>query len=995
MGMVLLFPATTTTDAQDDHTTITGYNGGLTIETPAGWVKTDQFAPFGSYYVADSEQTLAGILAGTFEYEGYPTTGQYVQIGVSTISDEERVELAEAQDEDETYPLTVDGNSGYATEDEDTYRGWWYEYDADIFLTGDLLLSVGINDLAGDNHFESFTAIVESITIDVPTIRAFLGIDDNNAPLNQNLSDFELRQTVSLYDGVVTFDLPDGWIYLSFEIFESLYITFVDSTATAVANEDRFADGIIGTIKLSDASNAPEDLRPLDLESAIEAPSDDFYEITINDEPAITVDPFIYVEDTPTINTEYRTGVSFLVDPSLLATLLLMRVNNDDFPMLVGIAESLTLDVEALRAELGLLPSDQAAIDFDTTSTAPVVQQFNFDDVLSTQAFGLGNIHFDPQWSRDGSAFTVVSEDVVWVFRPAIDLEPRPFFMPRMVPGNASLNADGSLVAIVDNYRYRAQRLLINIVDVDTGDTVQQLTIPEEGQREFVWRMMFSPDSSKLVITTENNQIFEWDVATGELLNHIVPNANARSMNLASIAYSDTHLAVHERDAYHVLVYDMQHAELIYEITTDGRSMGLFMDDQRLYLMQDTLSAHSIATGDLLWTADGETRADMHLDPTGILVVSQGEQWYRVDPTDGSQEPAMAKPYGVLNPNNQWVVDLDVNGDVLRLYNLTERQLVREWELLSLRDMLVVGGSRLAFATADTDGVIVMDTTEGRIVARVDARQSSFFETEILGLSPDGTTLAAFVTSLGSDSYNLLLYDIDGETQIHQIPLNGTGGIRDVVFSPDGSQVVVATGHWTASELTLIDAINGKEVTRVAVDASVHRIVWADDNIYAVQTNDDGERQVAKYDAATLIEVAAIVANLQRNVTYTGTNSYEFRISLNASIIIENGQIYANSGDAIFVLDADTLELQDSLKWEFETVTIFDAMDVRNGRAIVGVNQHEVILVDLETKQILARESIPVYDGRVLRWIDDNRFTVVSEGGWLRFYTWNIDENSQ
>jgi len=353
-------------------------------------------------------------------------------------------------------------------------------------------------------------------------------------------------------------------------------------------------------------------------------------------------------------------------------------------------------------------------------------------------------------------------------------------------------NKDKSQIASVGNDS------IIEIWDVET----QTSRVIARNLGISLSSVVFSPDSTKLAVGGWDGSLWVFDVATGELLQHLIADWHVNW----SIAFNyDGSMMALGTDNHQVIVYDViddypffinrrifeGHTNIVYGVDfhPNGTQLASASADGNIHIWD-------IETGNIVHTLTGNPFFDVEFHPNGTQLACASSNGYAIVSLTDSHcitetgdsttiySVAFSPDGNTFAYGDTTIVDLQHN----QIPNL-ELDTLRAWS-----DIFSPFRSKLTFSD---DGARLLNagTSQDAYIWSIDDWENPMiFSTGLMALSPDGSLIAG---------NGLRIFDIDNNTFLHSLEnradpftyLHGyTSGhvVLDATFSPDGRLIITA-----------------------------------------------------------------------------------------------------------------------------------------------------------------------------------------------------------
>ncbi|HKP87581.1 MAG TPA: protein kinase [Blastocatellia bacterium] len=354
-------------------------------------------------------------------------------------------------------------------------------------------------------------------------------------------------------------------------------------------------------------------------------------------------------------------------------------------------------------------------------------------------------------------------------------------------------------------------------------DAQTQTKIATLEHESLVWNVAFSPDGRWLVSTHADGAILVWDVAERQR----VANLNEHSAAVYGVAYSpDGDRIASSSEDTSVIIWDAatgQKEAVLIGHTSKANGVTFLPDGERVISsgFQDPLRLWDIGRGEVLRTF-ASTNPDM--PGNNGFAVSPDGRWLATsngvyDVSDGRVVCYLPDKFKNDDPDDDFLSQSS------QIYGVAFSQ----------------DGRLLAYSTALSNSIGLLDTTSWEIIARAQEPGSSFIS---LRFSPDGELLAT-----GDDEGKVELWNVN---PLERIAIIGRhqARVKAVAFSPDGKQIASSSddktialwnvgsrslarriGTHTAPVRSVAFSPDGKHIVSGEHDKSVrihtrHRVLW-------------------------------------------------------------------------------------------------------------------------------------------------------------------------
>ncbi len=384
-----------------------------------------------------------------------------------------------------------------------------------------------------------------------------------------------------------------------------------------------------------------------------------------------------------------------------------------------------------------------------------------------------------------------------------------------------------------------------------TARIVQQFDLDSGGIQQIVP----SPDGTLLLAGTQTGQLVLIDAATGAIRQHFVGHAG--SVN--TVAFSpDGQQALSGGADTQVILWNVRTGEIVRRIvghTGSVLSLAFHPDGLRAVSCGEDFTARlwDLETGDELQRVNGGTvMQSLVIQPNGnssimefggTLIIKTFEQWSDtgyliVDPSggvDAGNYDATALAYA---PSGEFVLSGLESGSIILwtmeldriTHRYTDSTVISGFTAFDLR----ADGQRLAVGTVDTGEVVIWDadqdsSTYATIRTRLLGQQGMVFP---VVYSPDGTSLLVGSGDWygGSDAKSLNLWNVDETSPDYGTIIHSFEGLqfypRAFAFTPNGRYLLVGTQNLIGEgEFVMWDAQTHDLMTRFETGQDVSNIL--------------------------------------------------------------------------------------------------------------------------------------------------------------------------
>jgi WD40 repeat protein len=309
-----------------------------------------------------------------------------------------------------------------------------------------------------------------------------------------------------------------------------------------------------------------------------------------------------------------------------------------------------------------------------------------------------------------------------------------------------------------------------------TWDLVDQLTLPGD-----IKDLKFSPDGKQLACMSYSNEVILWEVDQWEIVRRIggvMPMSYWGALDFSP-------------DGKALAIGDYTHRLQVVDLTSGNTDV-------------DIPEAHSEGITSVAWSPNGS-----------IIASGSGFSGGKIQLWDA----VSGKSLGALEGHTSWICELTFSTDGLRLYSAGGDQTIRIWDVGKRRCLATLrGSSHEVYGLAlSPDGTTLASACKDGVVAFWDARHRPEEEQPRLialgtfawpAFAPDSHVLA--VPREGTVG----LFNLVTSKEIEQLPALGTGDVRMVAYSPDGTLLVSGSENgeirvWSCAERRLLRELDG------------------------------------------------------------------------------------------------------------------------------------------------------------------------------------------
>lgn len=443
----------------------------------------------------------------------------------------------------------------------------------------------------------------------------------------------------------------------------------------------------------------------------------------------------------------------------------------------------------------------------------------------------------DIELSANQSLLAIVSAAGVHLYDPKT-LSKAAFFAANSDYGivqSVALSSDGKLIATGDKSG------TIEIWDVEKHQLLYNFV---DGHKGGVKSLAFSPDGQKLVTGGRDARAKVWDLETGSLISTTRHGGDVYQVKFSA-------------DGQRVFTASQDTNIRMIEVES-GSIVNTFFDTEPVYAMALSADGQLLVSGNTVWDiSSGKRLRSLRFGVVNDIAFSKGDKQLAIG-------------------TSKWIFVVDTkSGEVLHVFDSAADSLA----FLPKGNLLLSGYS--------WDGTVkVWDLNDEKLLQEWNLGQMDVFS---VAFSPDGSQAAAGL------SYDVTakLWDVHNGELVHTLSENYRGssdGVSDLVFSPDGSQLITAA-KFNFSILRAWNVENGKPL-QVLDDGGAHHVAFSADGRFIAWSA--GEK-VVLWDVLSQRELRTW--NPKPNVHF-----YEIEFSPDSSLL------------AVFSLGSSSLQL-----WEVES----------------------------------------------------------------------------
>jgi WD40 repeat protein/serine/threonine protein kinase len=380
-----------------------------------------------------------------------------------------------------------------------------------------------------------------------------------------------------------------------------------------------------------------------------------------------------------------------------------------------------------------------------------------------------------------------------------------------------AFSTDGRFLAVAGGELAGAHSY-VQVLDASTGKVLR--TIPTPGQPTYF--PSFSPDSRRVLATVGGsnsedpvnaiNRVAVWDVETG--IERLSPSGHRASVVSAGFSPDgktitscghDAAVRIFDADTGHLRQELPGHAGCVNQVafSADSRRIASASDDNTIIIWDAdggrpirTLCGHRSGIFGLAFYRDGERLVTSGYD--GELKI-----WDTTTPKDGEVVPTPAGSGRVFelafNHRGDRLASA-CNDHTVRLWEMPQGQLYRTLTghnavvlgVAFSRDDRWIASAAGDWRSPDQEGEVrLWDAHTGRPQW---ARKAHRGIAWTVAFSPDGSRLASGGGEVFAHDDQIAIWDVASGDLLNRIPCP-EGGIHCVAFSPNGHQLVAATGN--------------------------------------------------------------------------------------------------------------------------------------------------------------------------------------------------------
>jgi eukaryotic-like serine/threonine-protein kinase len=575
------------------------------------------------------------------------------------------------------------------------------------------------------------------------------------------------------------------------------------------------------------------------------------------------------------------------------------------------------------------------------------------------------------EWSGDGQRIALAARLGVYVFDIHNPEQPSYLDTGKAI-FDMTFSPDGRTLALVlQESSLNWEKIYpASLWDAASGELIAEVSETARWDFRGDYRMLFSPDGSRLAVTGYTEKVTVWEVRTGRKLLDLWGRGSA-------LAFSPDgkRLAATQDDL--VVVFDARSGAELLRFSTPERpytQLAFSPDGETLAVLGKGLVLYAAGSGEKLVSAQKASGlyGKIQFNPDGSLLTVEGKVW---DAASGRQlwpigfGPKDAR--WTFNPSLSQAVSLEYSRAVLWNSASGEQEAV-------LIEALGVGGAwaihpdstRVFIAHANGDQLHVVDLVSGAAALR-DLPSASCHPSQ-LAFSRDGQDLAAGCVN------EILVWDPDQGGNI--LRLKGhPGRINALVFSPDGKTLFSADEN---GKIIQWDMASGEQVQALRGHLGMVRL----------SMTADGSRLISTGDAS--LDFTAVTDPTPLRVWDAASGE------LLGAFPLESGYFsaIAPSPDGRFLVVGDATNTGRPVVIDLVSGQVIEQIAVGGGwevalhpqgRILAVAADSRTILWDLQARQIITQLSSRANVDRAA-FSPDGRFVVVSSlEGELR--VWEVD----
>ena len=418
---------------------------------------------------------------------------------------------------------------------------------------------------------------------------------------------------------------------------------------------------------------------------------------------------------------------------------------------------------------------------------------------------------------------------------------------------------DGSILAI-------GRSADVALMDVATHAVITTIPLSVSNNPyayAYVLSLAFNDGGSLLAISTQNNGISVWDMATETFT--IPPEQGGINDSVASLVFkpdSDQFAYIYHETT--IQIEDGRSGEIItqkggWDGSSVGLSIGAASKTIATYGFDSMIRLYDTQTGAVTRRFDtgGAYIYNIKTSPDGrYLAYSSGN--FTVGDTPAQlvgngitlidlQSDAAPIQFGGANDiRDTWIFASDSQ---IATFDPQSHRII-DWDVNApdrshaLMANYIAGASKLTISTDGSRLALVDSSRSGNLVEVYDLTHDAHFEIDlqanqvvpIIRLSADGKLLAArFSDKEGVGT--LAVWDLDTQTELYRRPLDLPVSANDFDFSPDG-RLIAAIGY---NALIVLDADNGEtRFQTLAPNSASYTVAFAHDGRYLATSGHDG-----------------------------------------------------------------------------------------------------------------------------------------------------------
>jgi WD40 repeat protein len=482
----------------------------------------------------------------------------------------------------------------------------------------------------------------------------------------------------------------------------------------------------------------------------------------------------------------------------------------------------------------------------------------------------------------------------------------------------------------------------IVLQDVESGKELQVFTLPPrnaDGDRNYVYRLEFSPDSKILASDSAEGEVILWGIDSGLISRKLTGHEEGALVKDLSFSSNGQMLASSSQNDDMLIVWDVFTGQQLCNIKTYSESLSLFFIPQtnkfvtRIYVSipPNSQFESDVENNILIWDASTCT--------SSVLTFDQ----------------QIGRIFGVTVSQNGKIFALETNS-------------------LIGSEKVYRDGKTVTLETYNTD-VTLWDVSTNQPIFRFSGQNRAHVNT--IALSPNGNTLA-----VGYETGDIELWDIKTGKTLKTFN-SGSGRISNLLFNPDGNILLSVSGNdefailWNLAQKESVNILTGLtyQVNSVAFNSNGSILAAGNNGTSIMLWNPVTGQQICDLEGHTknIIDVAfepngvLISTDISGEETLTwdpytckqipNDNGRKFPYDPNYHAFSPDGQISADVKDQYTIILVDTGTSQPiGEPLIYNASSIFGIAFSPDGKILAaGCDDGTIVLWDVATSKMLGR----------------------------------------